>query len=390
MTLRPQVFCLIPEETAPVACAAFPKNILEERSNVYGAFDRPPYAETQALDPFNVDNFMKTLPGLTRSRQLDVILSKLNYIVKNFDWSICQSIPHSFAALRDFDFMIASAHVIEANSYKRVQGLEEILEALGLFTDHNPRGCNFTYGLFNPEDDRMRVFTGLNEERVFIHAVQGGTKNLDNSLLTLRQLSMMRVDSEDFEVLANDLTIQFDSMIPAVVEVLQNVPAEVFSLNIVNFFIPLDINGKTYPGITGAQIQNIGIDFIIYGADLHDEKYSSYVSRNLTAMLPFQKMVINQTLQQLQHTSLLNKINRVIDGEETINSAQTIKSLNSLQRYLKRILSFRWAHRKLALINLPLRKTERGSGGYALDFLDYLIHRTQQASHRIDEIKGKI
>jgi len=363
---------------------------IQELEFTSGNPDRPPYTESQALDPLGVDRFMQILPDLTRSGQLDVILNKLRFITENFDQSNCASIPHCFAALRDFDFLITSAHVLGANSYKGIQRLQEILEVLGRLTDHNPRGCNFTYGLFNPEDDRMRTFTGLNEERIFIHAIQKGTKGLDDSLLTLKRLSMVRVDSRDFEYLTDEITIQFAPMLPAVVEVLRKITPEVFSRQIVRFFVPLDINGKTYPGITGAQIQNVCIDLIVYGANSYSEQYYSYAARSLASMLPFQQSITRQILQQLQQTSLLNKIERDIALCENIDSAQAITSLNSLQRFLRKILRFRWAHRRLAQKNLPLRKKELGSGGYALDLLDDLIQITRIASLRIDQVKADL
>jgi hypothetical protein len=363
---------------------------LNPSNPILGILDRPPYAATQVLDPLNVDDFMQHLPNLTDSGQLDAILDKLALIVKHFDKAIYDSIPHSFAALRDFDFLISSANIITIHSHKHVQGLESILETLGISADHNPRGCNFTYGLFNPVDSRIRTFTGLSEESTFIHAIQQGTRNLDDALLTLSQLSTVPIDSEDFEFLTAEFTGQFDSMIPAVVQVLKTVTAEVFSHKIVKFFIPLDINGKTYPGITGAQAQNIGIDFIIFGVDLREEPYISYISENLAAMLPFHKLVIDQTLQQLQHTSLLSKIYRDLESRDKINSIQATRSLDALQYFLQRVLSFRMVHRRLAAKSLPLRKVESGSGGYNLDLLDYLIFRTREAKHSIDEIKARL
>jgi len=352
--------------------------------------DPPVYADVQMLDPLNIDSFMKVLPDITRSKRMDLILNELKDIVIYFDNHIYDSVPHAFAALRDLDFIITSIHTIEANSYKKVRGLEEILEALGHTTNHSPRGCNFTYGLFNPQNDRMRTFTGLNEERRFIHAVHEGTKSLDESLLTLQELSILPIDSERFEILARTLTAQFDSMVPAVVDVMKSVPPEVFSLQIVTFFVALDVSGKLYTGITGAQIQNVAIDFLLYGVDLQDQRYLSYASRNLAAMLPFQKAIVYKTLQKLQCRSLLSKLDDDTLEGSLVNTDQAIKSLDSLQYFLKRILSFRWVHRKLAITNLPLRGTERGSGGYTLDFLEYLIYRTQEAVQHVEELQNRI
>jgi monodechloroaminopyrrolnitrin synthase len=351
--------------------------------------DRPPYAQAQALDPLDVDEFMQQLPGLTESRQLDTILNRLALVVRRLDERIYRSVASSFAALRDLEFMIASASILSANSHKQVQGLESVLEALGSFVDHAPRGCTFTYGLFNPDGARMRTFTGLDEERTFIRAIQQGTRHLDDGLVAVGTLSTVPIDSEDFEALTVQLTTEFESMVTAVVQVLRCVTADIFSGKIVTFFVPLDINGKVYSGITGAQVQNIGIDYLLFGADLKDERYIHYVSENMTAMLPFHRSVISGTLHQLKFRSLLAKLNGDVDCTG-INCIQATRSLDSLRYFLQRVLSFRMVHRRLAVDNLPLRPIEKGSGGYNLDHLDFLILQTRHATRRIAELKAKL
>jgi monodechloroaminopyrrolnitrin synthase len=353
------------------------------------SLEPPPYADVQALDPLGVDEFMARLPRFTALRQLDIILSRLTTIVSQFDVAMLHNIPMCFAVLRDLDFIISSAHALERASYKRVTGLEGLLEVLGRATDHSPRGCNFTYGLFNPSNNRMRTFTGSDEERTFICAVQSGTRCLDDALVTLRDLAVSRIDSADFVSLISKLESQFELMVSAVVDVFRRVPPEVFSGRIVKFFDPLDVNGKSYQGITGAQVQNIGIDFILYGVEIRDQTYVDYACRNLSAMLPFQKAVISQALTWLDHASLLTRISTEISARK-VDAARAEESLAYLDRFLTKILSFRAAHRRLASLNLPLRPIERGSGGHSLELLDYLIERTQEARSRVRAMRAQV
>lgn len=363
-------------------------NTLEELDLSAEMADEPvPYDEVQALDVLQVDKFMQSLPAVTSQGKLDPILAVLYQTVRDFNKETLSDIPSCLAALRDFDFLITCAHRIEKQSYKRIDGLEALLQDLGCSARHRPRGSNFTYGLFNPEDQRMRTFTGRTEERSFIHAVQRGTRYLDNSLLVLEKLASTMVTSCQFELLAQELVFQFESMIPAVVDVLRTVPPEVFSLKIVPFFSPLDIGGEMVPGITGAQIQNVVIDYIFFGMDIDDSDYLSYVQTNLAAMLPFHIRVLRRTTDQLHGTSLLSKVQRDVACNGAVDRDQATRSLMTVQHYLRRVLSFRHVHRKLASTNLPMRAQHRGSGGYGLDFLDYLINQTQEASRRVERMR---
>src|SRR5688572_31528849 len=131
------------------------KNLVDYAS---GSF-LPVYTTIQGLDPLRVDDFMILLPEITKNKKNDLILEKLSDIVRQLDPKIFEKIPHAYAALRDLDFLIGSANELESKSYKKVEGLEDILEKLGDVTDHFPRGCNFTYGLMNPDGERMRLFT---------------------------------------------------------------------------------------------------------------------------------------------------------------------------------------------------------------------------------------
>jgi len=344
--------------------------------------DRPPYLQAQKLDPLGVDAFMRELPEVTTAGQVSYIMAQLSTVVQRFEPTIYTNTQQSFAALRDLDFMITSASMHIAGAYKQVDGLECILTRLGACCGHYPRGSNFTYGLFNPSDVRMRTFTGLDEERTFIRAIQVGTHWLDDALLTVRHMSTTPVDSLAFEKIANELVSQFESMVTAAVSVHQSVSPEVFSRRIVRFFIPLDIGGIVYPSITGAQVQNLAIDYLIFGADLENDAYQEYARDHLEGLLPFHKAVVNRTLRNLQARSLLTAIAADVTARSTLNVSQAERSLASLHRFLQRVFSFRMAHRRLAIQNLPLRQVEVGSGGYSLDFLEHLITQTRGAAQR--------
>jgi Domain of unknown function (DUF1864) len=342
----------------------------------------PPYEAVRALDPFGLDRFLEVLPVLTEERRLEPVLVVLTRAVHAADAAVLRRPEVAIAALRDLDFLINSAHRVSPGSYKRVPGLEPLLDDLGRWADHAPRGCNLTYGLLNPSDDRMRRFTTTVEETRFIHAIQEGARHLDHILLALDAMAASRVDDTVFAGHAARLAGWFDGMAAANKAVLRTMPPEVFARRIVVFFGPLDISGRTYPGITGAQTQNCAIDYLLFGAGSSDPTYLDYARRSLAALSPFHRRLLRGGLECLGGASLLGRIEADLRRGD-LDAVTAAASLRHLDRFVTAILSFRAVHRRLAVANLPMRPTPKGSGGFDVGLLDLLIRQTCDARARV-------
>jgi Domain of unknown function (DUF1864) len=347
----------------------------------------PPYEAVRALDPFGLDPFLEVLPVLTEERRLEPILVMLTRAVHGADAAVLRRPEVAIAALRDLDFLINSAHRVSAGSYKRVPGLESLLDHLGRWADHVPRGCNLTYGPLNPSDARMRRFTTTGEETRFIHAIQEGTGQLDKILLALDAMAASRVDDTVFANHAARLAGWFDRMATANKALLRTMPPEVFTGRIVVFFGPLDINGRIYPGITGAQTQNCAIDYLLFGAGSSDPTYLDYAHRNLAALSPFHRRLLRGGLECLGGSSLLGRIEADLRRGD-LDAGTAAASLRHLDRFVTAILSFRAVHRRLAVANLSMRPTPKGSGGFDVKLLDLLIHHTCDARARVRSMQA--
>lgn len=351
---------------------------------------KPQYEEIQRLDPLKLDEVLRELPALTARRDLDTILTVLERVTSSFGSSILHTETASYAALRDLDFLINSAHAIEPEAYKTVPGLERFLQALGRAAKHTPRGCNFTYGLFNPAGDRMRTFTGLPEERFFIDAVKSGTHCLDEALIAVCALSRYPLDSPQFADTAANSIQYFDRMVQAADGVLRRVSPQVFSGHIVKYFGILNIDGKDYIGITGAQVQNVGLDYVLYGANLADPSYQCYAAEHISTLLPFHKQFIRRALTDLGEHSLISRIASDLSTARSIDEEHAASSLTSLDQLITSILTFRAVHRRLARPNLAIRMSGQGSGGSDMGILDYLLDRTRDCRTDIRRMADRV
>ena len=86
--------------------------------------------------------------------------------------------------------------------------------------------------------------------------------------------------------------------------------------------------------------------------------------------------------------SLLTHIEHQLTGGAVRDPATADTVLQHLESLLRRIGTFRTAHRRLAELNLPLRPTPTGSGGHTMGLLDLLASSTLRARERARRLRG--
>ena len=205
------------------------------------------FYEARSVDPLGLDSFFHQTAAVVE-QPADVMLCRLETIVRDADESALDNTCAALAALRDLDFLLCAVHLADPFAYKAVSGLESLLVRLGQRAGQIPRGSNSTYGPCNPPDDRMRLFTGLPEERMFVRAIADGLRGLDGVLCGLATMAHHPVDSPTVVAAAGGLVPAWEPMIEASVKMLRGMPPEVFSGRIVPCFVPLDIAGQPTRG----------------------------------------------------------------------------------------------------------------------------------------------
>ena len=344
------------------------------------------FYEARSVDPLGLDSFFYHTAAVVE-QPADVMLRRLETSVRDADESALDNTRAALAALRDLDFLLCAVHLADPFAYKAVSGLESLLVRLGQRTGQIPRGSNSTYGPCNPPDDRMRLFTGLPEERMFVRAIADGLRGLDGVLSGLATMAHHPVDSPTVVAAAGGLVPAWEPMIEASVKMLRGMPPEVFSGRIVPCFVPLDIAGATYQGITGAQSPNVGIDYLLWGVESADEEYRSYARTNLAEQLPPHRQLVAEVLERTGEASLLTHIERQLCTAPRRDLSAAAAVLTHLESLLRRIGTFRAAHRRLAELNMQRRTTQIGSGGHTVHLLDELTASTRQARHRVRALR---
>lgn len=153
------------------------------------------------LDPLNLDDFLLNyLPQLNRKRlSREIIRFALTKVPNKTEVSHYDPL-NAKAATRDLGFIASSItrHGLKLNT---IPQLEEALLTLSETTNEVPRDTVFSYGPRNPETKRMRLFTGLPEEKLFIESFRRGMKKIPDCISFLISAKQETINSPNFDKL---------------------------------------------------------------------------------------------------------------------------------------------------------------------------------------------
>jgi len=357
------------------------------RTAAHGQLQTLPYESVQALDPLGLDTLLSTLPTMVEGRELARILVALADAVAAMRRLAAPNKLAAFAALRDFEFLLASAHYLSPESYAQVTGLEEVLGRLAAVTETVPRGSVYTYGPCNPSGSRMRTYTATPEEQLFVTGLQASVRGLDQILRNLARIMTTPLDTLEFAEAAAAMRTELEPTITANRDMVRRMPPELFSRRIVVFFGPLDIGGHTCPGNTGAHMPTVGIDYLIFGVSA--ERYKTYAETNLRAMLPQQRTLVRDAVRRSNGRSMIERLEDEVK-RGVAHPKLANESLSELDGFLRRYGTFRRIHLYLARTNLPLRPIQTGSGGHDLSVLDRILSLTDETRMRVKAMRKRI
>jgi hypothetical protein len=235
----------------------------------------------------------------------------------------------------------------------------------------------------------MRVFTGLDHERTFVTEIHAGLRGLGHVLNRLGDIAAHGFGSRRSAAAAHLLVQDWEPMVRASVVMLRSMPPQVFAEEILPCFVALDISGTEFRGVTGAQSLNVGIDWLLWGADRGHVSYRTYAQHGIREQLPVHCDIITTALRHTNQKSLLTLFEQQTQrGRETLDPTTVRAVLDGIAELLRRIGTFRAAHGRLAQTSLPLRAEPVGSGGHTMDLLTYLHEATTAARHRLDGVRA--
>lgn len=330
------------------------------------------YETVANLDPLNFDAFAMGLPKYNEANDINGLTRQYEDMLASADCIHPLAAPEATAALRDLDFVAGSLLRHRASKTVESRDAQAILLRLGEQANTVPRGTVFTYAASNPSDAlRRRSFTGSPEEELFIRAVQRGIHALDT---VMNDVSEAGQGHSGLGRANTNMQVMVDS----IVEVKRSISPAFFTHEMRPYFDSITVGGVSYAGAGGAQMQLVGIDRMLWGADNKNNDYQSYYDDNVRYLMPEQRAQIKDFEAITDNKSLVTLIK-----EKELPADMTLGTLGLLRTMKK----FRYPHRKVANDNFAIRQAgAHGSGNYTPTVLDSLIDWTEEAIKELEAV----
>ncbi len=257
------------------------------------------------------------------------------------------SLPSKIAALRDLGFLVAAYHTIEPDP-QICPETTEVLVRLGSELGMPPRDTLYTYSVWNPSNSRRRSFTNSMQEETFISSITDWSNSLHAGLIGLMALNTEQLNvTED---VTEGLAYSFRQMQQAMVNVRQSITSEWFYQTLQPYFKNISIAGESYEPPSGAHMNLLLMDHLLWGADSTDTIYTNYRNHNLAYLPEGYKRLVTEENASSIYTLLKTKYEA---GETPAKHV-----LSTLLDISTAIVSFRRVHLALAKEMLEIKFPE--------------------------------
>lgn len=342
-----------------------------------------------SLDPLHADKPLRLVPALNEKRDTIALVLMLVDMLPSVAEAAQFDFHQACAAMRDIGIMLGSLKRHGVEPVHVIPELEDKLNLMGEISGLPPRDTLIHYVRWNPDNERLRTYTGTEDEKQLIASVRVAMPTLHKAILLLDQLYNLPLDAPEFVSLCDETTENFGGMVEGVVNARRNVSPKYFAEELRFYFDPIILNEREYLGPGAVEMPVFLFDHILWNCDLHDEKYVQFKE----AYLPYNQELIRKLYDKYQGLpSLSSKIITELSTSKkyTEDTLAGAKAFNKLFNCLK---SFRAPHKKLAdeaYVHAGKDEyREKGSGGYDPGILHYISQLNTEIHDRLKvSIKG--
>jgi len=325
----------------------------------------------KSLDPLGVDDIIQKLPQFNKAGDVDQIIRYLYKFLPLPDMLEAFSVYECHAAMRDLGIFMGSIKRHDKEPVEEVPELDYVLGELSAKADMPPRDTLLHYTSWNPDADRMRTYTHYRDECELIRSVKVSMPPLMQGIYLLIDIYWESPFNEQF---IEDCELAHDSfreVVEGIVLAKRNVSPELFGRELRLYFDPIEIYNKSLIGPGAVEMPLFVYDYILWGADIHNEEYQqfsrNYVQFNLPAVRDIYYNFVNKPSLV---TKMIKKLFYHPDNDSVLRSANALLKLCKLEK------SFRMPHKKLAEESYKEEAEggrKVGSGGYSTDILGKIL-----------------
>jgi hypothetical protein len=302
--------------------------------------------EVSQVDLIGFDGEVQKLCDYNYSQDLDHLVALLDTVLVRIQQVGRFTQVEALATLRDVGMVAASIRRLDIAPTSVSSRLEPILLQLGKIGDSVPRETVYSYSLWNPRGPRQRSFTGSQEEDIFIESVRTWMEELEASRRILTTFVTETSSSIKSESMAHELSVHFDTMVKQMVEVRRKLPTATFNTLLQPYYYPFEVGGTSYEAPSGAHMNLLLIDQMLWGRTMNEPGYTRFVAHNEMYLPPMYR----QFLKNSQSSgTLIGNLRQGIDaGQIDVHQLTVQNTLKVLLEVLHKIVSMRRIHFTLA------------------------------------------
>ena len=339
------------------------------------------------LDPLGMDKALKELPRFNASKDTWSMVEMLyRYlpvpaVLNSFDYG------KAIASMRDIGMLLGSLKRHGVEPVEAVPELDYILGELSHKTDLPPRDTLIHYSSWNPAGERMRTYTGTEDEKYLIRSVQIAMHPLLDAIYGLIRLYHTPLDDPGFLEVCTEVNESFKAMVDAIVLAKRKVSPMVFANELRFYFDPITLYGRAFIGPGAVEMPVFVFDHVLWSTDSDDAEYNEFKTTYLPFVLPEIREIYYDFAQR---DSLVKRVKKELEADQRF-SLEKINAAKAVLRLFTTLKSFRMPHKKLAdkaYEQQDEQHRSKGSGGYSTLILAEIILMTVQQYNDLDEAIG--
>lgn len=340
--------------------------------------------EVKKLDPLTLDQYLNLIAEYNSEGNVDGLIKLLKgklpspEQIEGFDFYA------SLACMRDIGIFLGSIRRHDVEPIEAIPQLEYVLDELSLKTDLPPRDTLLHYTVWNPDGDRKRRYTSVQDELDLMKSVTESFPAMEGAIDHLIKLHHTSMESPYFVELCEKAGANFKYVIDAIVYAHRTVSPEFFARELRFYYDPITFDGQELIGPGAVELPMFVYDHLLWSSQVMHEDYIEFKTKYLPFNLSFMRDIYDYYEGK---ESLVDVAIRQLNedpSDQVIQSAQAILKLCNMQK------SFRMPHKKLAEESYKHQEEtghDKGSGGYSTDILQFIQEANNQ---RIDALKNTI
>jgi hypothetical protein len=336
------------------------------------------------MDPLGADVIVSTIPQLNAAKDTDRIAGELAALCKKACFHN-RTYYEVLAIVRDLGLLAGSLRRHGRDPMLLVPELESIFLEAGELTNLVPRDTLMHYTTWNPSGDRMRRYTGHEEEPDLIQSIKMSFPAIRDATRHLFEMRDFALHEKRTLHIVYQISFALRRFLVGLHHAIRNVHAEVFIHEFRPFFEPFSVGSKQFRG-PGAVTMPLHIfDFLFWGTSELDARYQRFT----LDYLPYNTSEMRQYYLRSRNTpSLLDRIENAVSNP---HEAQELKDLlPPVAVCMKRIRGFREAHLKYAVHayhGSGHHNFKSGSGGHTTSDLEWLANLTRKHESRLADLR---